>query len=49
MAEIWETVSAEFPLSEAEVAELKANIAAQVLRIRDLEQEGVAALQAAMR
>ena len=46
--EIWESVSAEFPLSENEAITLKQNIADQAMVIHDIEREAITALQSAM-
>lgn len=48
LAEIKTAVSTEFPLDEADILALKENIAVHVLQIHDIEQEVVAALQAAI-
>ena len=46
--EIKTAVTTEFPLDEAGVKALKENIAAQVMKIHDIEQEAIAALKSAI-
>ncbi|NHZ72735.1 MAG: hypothetical protein GWP17_06600 [Aquificales bacterium] len=48
LVELKTAVSTNFPLDEAGMTALKENIAAHVVQVYDIEQEAVAALQAAM-
>lgn len=48
LKEIKAEVSADFPLNDAEVVEMRQDLRDHVLKIRDIEQEAVGALQTAM-
>jgi hypothetical protein len=48
IGEIRNQVDADFPLSEAEVTDLQARLAEQVLVIHDIEAEAVQQMQAAV-
>ena len=48
LAAIKTQLAADFPLNEAGVQELQANIRTRILAIRDIEQKAIAALQGAM-
>ncbi|NDJ36643.1 MAG: hypothetical protein GYB64_18480, partial [Chloroflexi bacterium] len=48
LARIEAIKAGDFPLDEGEVADLRENLAEQILALRDLEAEAVGSLQAAM-